>query len=234
MISVVHLARKLTVATLLVGWMVQTPAQAAASIANYLTDFVLDVPQDLQVQAQAWYKPQFGNVGWTHFSRWGQIALKKGETVSITVSTKVPGFYPGLTVWHRVQGKGYAPPTWYTGHSYNQFQSIDAWNQIDQTTNADLGRIKMDWVINGFDTDGMKGTAAPTAAAEWPSNPSFNGVSDGKVGSLTLTFTAKKRGLYQFVTAGINPDDKASTNPTDFSNNAKRHPVTVLIQKASK
>ena len=216
------------------GSLAGNQAHAAASLDNYLTNFEFGVPQELLVQSQAWYKPQFGNAGWTHFSKWGQIKLKRGQTVSITVKTNVAGFYPGLTVWQRPQGKGFAPSNWYSGHSYNQYASIDTWNQIDQNTGANLGRIKMDWVINGFDTDGMKGTPTWNAAAEYPSNPSFNGVSDGIPGSLTLTFKAKKSGLYQFVFAGINPDDKTATNPTDFSNNAKRHPVTVTVEKLLK
>ena len=228
--SITSMAAKLSATALTAGLFIAPQADAATSIAKYLTNYTLGTPVNTSVQAASWYKPAFGNAGWTHFSKWGQLQLKKGRTYEIVVQSSVAGLHPGLTLWRRQTGKKYVPADFFAGHSYNQYESIEAKNQVDETTGKNLGRLAMFHTINGYDTDGMKGTPCFSAGCAWPTNPSMNGISDGTPGRLVLTFKVKKTGLYQFVTGGINPDDKTET-AGGFANNATYHPISVQVNR---
>lgn len=228
--SITSMAAKLSATALSAGLFIAPQADAATSIAKNLTTYALGTPVSTTVQAAAWFKPAFGNAGWTHFSKWGQVNLKKGKTYQIIVQSGVAGLHPGLTLWHRQVGKKFVPLDFFAGHSYNQYQSIEAKNQVDESTGKNLGRIQMLHVINGFDADGMTGAPCATAMCAWPSNPSMNGISDGTPGRLVLTFKAQKSGWHQFVTGGINPNDKTET-VGGFANNATYHPIQVLVNR---
>lgn len=190
----------------------------------------MNTPVATAVQASSWYNPGFGNAGWTHFSKWGRIALKAGKTYSITVESSNPAMHPGVTVWQRATGKRYANADYFTGHSYMQYESFDATNQIFEETGENLGAIKMQLAGNGFDADGMTGTKCATAGCWWPTNPSFGSLSDGVAGKVVLKFRAKKTGLYQFVVGGINPDDKTTTTGA-LNSNSTYVPVTILVSQ---
>ena len=228
--TIVSMAAKLSATALTAGLFIAPQANAATSIAKYLTNYTLGTPVNTTVQAASWFKPAFGNAGWTHFSKWGQVNLKKGRTYEIVVQSGVAGLHPGLTLWQRPVGKKIVPLDFFAGHSYNQYTTVEAKNQVDETTGKNLGRIQMFHVINGYDNDGMTGTPCFSAGCAWPTNPSLNGISDGTPGRLVLTFKVQKSGLYQFVTGGINPDDKTET-PGAFANNATYHPISVQVNR---
>lgn len=218
---------------------VVNPASAAASIATsrvmggypIQAEYALNTPVVTAVQASSWYNPGFGNAGWTHFSKWGRIKLQAGKTYSITVESTNPAMHPGVTVWHRATGKRYANPDYFTGHSYMQYESFDAKNQIFEETGQNLGAIKMELAGNGYDADGMTGVPCATAGCWWPTNPSFNSLSDSVAGKVVMTFRARRTGLYQFVVGGINPNDKATTTGA-LNNNGTYVPVTVTVSRA--
>ncbi len=201
-----------------------TGAQAATSIATNQTLYTLNSPQTVSVQASAWYKGAFGTAGWTHFSRWGYISLKAGERVTVTAQTATPGLHPGITIWNRQTGKKYAPIEYFTGHSYNQYLSFKTFNTTDELTGKPVGNFNMDVVANGYDRDGM------TQTATIPANSSLNPLTDGVIGKVVVEFRAKKKGIYQFVVGGINPDNTTTTTG-GFDNNMTYWPVTITVQK---
>lgn len=214
-------------------------ANAATSIATtrnvtggpIQTVYSLGVPVNTAVQPSSWYNPGFGNAGWTHFSKWGRVSLMRNRTYKITLTSSNPAMHPGVTVWERKTGKKYASSDWFTGHSYIQYDSIKATNQIDESTGKNLGTIEMDLVANGFDIDGMQGTPCATAMCWWPSNPSFKPIADGVPGQVVVEFKAPKRGLYQFVFGGINPNgDKSTTLTGGFNNNSNYVPISAKIE----
>lgn len=213
-------------------------ASAATSIATsrimggypIQSEYQLNVPVVTAVQASSWYNPGFGNAGWTHFSKWGRIKLQAGKTYSITIESSNPAMHPGLSVWYRATGKRYANPDFFTGHSYIQYDSFDAKNQINEETGENLGMIKMELAANGFDSDGMTGVPCATAGCWWPTNPSFNSLSDGVPGKVVLSFKPRRTGTYQFVMGGINPNDKTTTTGA-LNNNSTFVPVTVTVSR---
>ncbi|MEC4748229.1 copper(I)-binding protein CorA [Methylomicrobium sp. Wu6] len=198
-------------------------ARAATSIATKNTEFTPDnATQTLQAKAQSWYNPTMGYTGWTHHSSWGYMKLKKGKPVTLTAEVndaEIAGFHPALTVWSRPQKRGLASVDQMNSHSYNQYGDIyeaNAINTDDQANPVKVGNIQMEFIANAFDRDGM-GDMLP----EKFDHSMLNRVVDGDAGKVSLTFTPKVSGVYQFVVGGINPDEGLST--TAF------HPVAVTV-----
>ena len=202
------------------GFLQSFSGQAATSIEAKNTEFTAaNATQALEVKAQSWYNPTMGYTGWTHHSSWGYMKLQKGKSVTITVETDVAGFHPALTVWSRPQKKGLASVNQMNSHSYNQFNNIyeaNAVNTDDAANPIKIGKIQMDFIANAFDRDGM----GDTLPEEFDQSM-LNRVLDGKPGTVSLTFTPKVSGVYQFVVGGINPDVGVSL--TAF------HPVNVTV-----
>ena len=227
-------------------------ATAATTIDSVLDTFTLGkaVTNATGVQPSAWYNSNFGTMGWTHFSRWGKVTLQAGRTYEITLVSSDKKMHPAVSVWYRYTGAAYAPVNYVTNHSYVQYGSLEAKNQIDETTQKNVKTIKLDAVINGFDKDRDPATTdAPTATTKlnvaFPTMASYNGVSDSVPGTLKLKFKAMKTGTYQFVYGGTSPDDNAATAavaatastpavPAGFNHNSKRIPVTVTIKQVAK
>ncbi|MGR8942514.1 MAG: copper(I)-binding protein CorA [Gammaproteobacteria bacterium] len=197
-------------------------AQAATALKEQKPsmEFTADNPTEvLEVKARSWYDPTMGFTGWTHTSRWGHMKLKKGKPVTITVETDVAGLHPALTVWSRPQKKGMAPINQMSSHSYSQFNDIfeqNAINNDDPANPVRVGKIQMEFIANAFDRDGM-GDSLP----EEFDQSMLNRVLDGKPGMVSLTFTPKVNGVYQFVVGGINPDVGVSASAD--------HPVKVTV-----
>ena len=230
------------IAFLAAGLLSMSSANAASNIATsrqappggpaIQVQYSLGTPVTTSVQPSSWYNPGFGNAGWTHFSKWGRVSLKAGKRYQISVQSSNPKLHPGLTLWQRKEGKKYASPDLFVGHSYIQYTSIQTGPQISEDTGKTVGSFDMTLVTNGYDVDGMQGTPCATAMCWWPSNPSFKPVSDGVAGKLVLDFRAKKTGLYQFVVGGINPDgDKSTTLTGGFNNNSNYVPISVEIKQ---
>jgi hypothetical protein len=74
----------------------------------------------------------------------------------------------------------------------------------------------MEFVANAFDRDGM-----PASLPAEFDQSMLNRALDGTPGKVSLTFTPKVSGVYQFVVGGINPDQGVSI--TD------RHDVAVTV-----
>lgn len=184
--------------------------EAATSIEARNTEFTKDnAAQTLQAKAQSWYNPTMGFTGWTHHSTWGYMKLKKGKPVTVSVQTDVAGFHPALTVWYRPQKRGLASVSQINSHSYNQFNDIyeaNAVNTDDQANPVKIGSIRMDFLANAFDRDGM----GDNLAEEFDQSM-LNRALDGTPGQVSLTFTPEFNGVYQFVVGGINPDVGLST-----------------------
>ncbi|MEY2699369.1 MAG: Copper-repressible polypeptide [Pseudomonadota bacterium] len=227
-------------------------ATAATTIDSVSSNFTLGKPvtHPLGVQPSSWYNSAFGDMGWTHFSKWGKVTLQAGRTYQITLVSGDKKMHPGVSVWYRYTGAAYAPVNYVTNHSYLQFGSLEAKNQIDETTQKNVKTIKLEAVINGFDKDRDPATtdaadANPKKNVAFPSMASFNGVSDGVPGTLVMKFKAMKTGTYQFVYGATSPDDNAATAkvaatattpevPAGFNHNSKRIPVTVTIKQVAK
>lgn len=193
--------------------------RAATSIESINTEFTPEnAAQTLTAKAQSWYNPTMGYTGWTHHSSWGYMKLKRGKPVTITLQG-VSGFHPGITVWYRPQAKRLVPLQYANSHSYSQFNDIIA-NNVDLTDDpsnpVSLGDLRMEYVANAFDRDGM---SDPLPAAY--DHSMLTRVLDGTSGTVALSFTPKESGYYQFVVGGINPDSALSK--TD------RHNVTVTV-----
>jgi hypothetical protein len=192
---------------------------AATSIESSIVEFTsANATQTMTAKAQSWYNPTMGYTGWTHHSAWGYMKLKKGKPVTIT-ATGVAGFHPGITVWSRPQKSGLVSVKYVDDHFYNQFKDIIASNvQLtdDPANPVKLGKLRMEFVANAFDRDGM----ADPLPAEYDQSM-LNRSLDGIPGTVSLSFTPKVGGVYQFVVGGINPDEGLST--TD------RHDVEVTV-----
>ncbi|MGR9086090.1 MAG: copper(I)-binding protein CorA [Gammaproteobacteria bacterium] len=194
--------RALVLAT--VGLMSVPSVHGATSIETKNVEFTQENSvQTLAAKPESWYNPTMGYTGWTHHSSWGYMKLKKGKPVTIT-ATGVAGFHPALTIWFRPQKRGMVPVNYMNDHFYNQFQDIIASNvQLtdDPANPKKLGKLRMEFVANAFDRDGM----IDPLPAEFDQSM-LNRVLDGIPGTVSLTFTPKASGVYQFVVGGINPD----------------------------
>lgn len=201
-----------TCATLLaiVGAMSAVSAYAATSIETSNFQFTPEAAtQTLSVKAQSWYNPTMGYLGWTHHSNWGYMVLKKDKPVTITVTTAVEGVHPAITVWFRPQKKGFASVKYMADHFYKEFLDIyipKAELTDDPANPIKIGIIRMDFIANAFDRDGM----VDPLPAQFDQSM-LSRVLDGKSGEVSLTFTPKENGVYQFVVGGINPDAGVST-----------------------
>jgi hypothetical protein len=125
------------------------------------------------VNGASWVSESMGYLGWTHFSKWGFVTLKKGKAATIIVdATAVKGFHPGITVWQRkanvalptalpVAPTAGETPTpvqalfYMNDHSYDQASSISVPNATDETNNVKVGNISMTYVASGFDVDNL-------------------------------------------------------------------------------
>ena len=202
------------------GAMSAFSVQAATSIETINTEFTnKTASQTMTAKAQSWYNPTMGYTGWTHHSSWGYMKLTKGKPVTISLETSVAGFHPALTLWYRPQRSGFVPVNFMDSHSYNQFRDIYASNvQLtdDPANPVRLGKLQMEFVANAFDRDGM-----PTSLPAEFDQSMLNRALDGTPGKVSLAFTPKVSGVYQFVVGGINPDQGVSI--TD------RHDVAVTV-----
>jgi hypothetical protein len=186
------------------GLMAVTVADAATSIKANNFPFTKDsASQTLEVRPDAFYNLTMGYKGWSHHSSWLYMTLKKGNlyTVTATADQTAQGLHPGVACWFRPKGAGLVSVDYVQDHFYNQFTSIIATNQVDEADQKKLGTIKMHFVSNGFDGDGM----------EYPLSYEYQqgnvvGVLDGTEGRVELSFVAQNTGVYQCVVGGINPD----------------------------
>ena len=155
------------------------------------------------VQVQAWLNDDFGIQGWTHFSKWGQFEARKGQRVTVTVTTALDGTHPGVSVWWRNTGPmtlNYQQPgvkgsNFYQTHSFNQWDSIKTGILSHDTTGQEMGYLEMVTAANGYDADGV------TESLNGALNPQFDGVP----GRLVLSFVVPRNGVYQLATGGISP-----------------------------
>lgn len=206
----------------LAGALAAADVQAATEIASGVTEFTpgTGATQVLNVRPDAFYNLTMGFKGWTHHSGWGYMKLKKGQTATITAETQVAGMHPGIAVWYAPQGKKYAPIKYAADHFYNQWSSIDDKNAKDDTSEAPLGMLKLDFITNGFDRDGM-GDMLP---GEFDQSFVYR-IMDGVEGKVVVTFTALATGYYKFAVGGINPGGDVAVEPGLKT----KQPVTVTV-----
>jgi len=170
----------------------------AAGITTFSRDKTTHV---FQVRPRGWSDPAFGLQGWTHHSDWGQVWARRGDTVTIKLTTATIGLNPGATVWFRGRADT-APDNYVPDHFYHQLGDNIKIGAISEETNADLGNIIMRYVAHGYDKDGNELNITL-----------FNPIEDNIPGNLVLTFEAKRTGFYQFVASGINPNLDAGIDP---------------------
>jgi hypothetical protein len=206
------MARMKTVAAILgfagVGLMSMS-ANAATTIKGDIKEFTpLAATQNLNVKKpDSWFNLTMGYKGWTHHSSWGYMKLVAGKEVTITVDASANnGFHPGISVWHRPQRKGLVPLTYAYDHFYSQWDNIVEKNvkvgpNEPNDPGKDLGTMKMYFITNGFDRDGM----ADPLPMPFDQGPTTR-IVDGKVGVVSVKFIPQESGYYQFVIGGINPD----------------------------
>lgn len=187
-----------TIALLATGLFAASAANAATTPAT-VADYSAENPiQTLQTKSTSWRDPAFGDMGWTHNSGWGKFQASKGQTVTISAMSSVPGLHPGMTVWFRGK-KDTAPDNYVADHSYPQNANQFVLGATDETTGQEVGNIVMKVVKYGYDQDGNS------------LKTELNGIEDGVSGQLQLTFKAAQTGTYMFVLGGINPDTGVDT-----------------------
>ena len=195
--------KKITVlASALAGAMAFAGASHAATTVD-APIMTSGAPLNGTVQVQGWLNDDFGIQGWTHFSKWGQFEARKGQRVTVTVTSAMAGTHPGVSVWWRNTGPMTAPAggktNIYQNHAYNQYDSIKTGIMTNESTGAEVGYLEMITATNGYDADG----ATPKFAAN---ANLFNPVFDGIPGKIQLSFVAPRNGTYQLVTGGVFPD----------------------------
>ena len=194
---------------------------------------------DMAVRAYSWYNLSMGYLGWTHHSNWGFVKLKKGKTVTLTLTTVVEGLHPAVSIWYRAGVKNTKFLAQMNAHKYKQFGDIyepNAQNTDDALNPYNIGNFVMKFVTNGFDRDGMTDTddlsAKPAALpAEYDQSQLYR-LMDGTPGTLTITFTPPENGWYQFAVGSINPDPGSiayDTGPGTGAGPATAHTVHVAI-----
>ena len=148
----------------------------------------------LQIRYKSWSDSAFGDLGWTHTSKWGSFSAQEGQIVTIVMKAKEVGIHPGATVWFRGAADT-APDNFVPDHVYIENAAQFKYGAVDEATGALLGDIVMEHVVHGYDQD-----------ANTLVNKKLRGIRDNVNGRLILKFKAKKSGNYVFVLGGINPD----------------------------
>ena len=191
------------------------------------------------VASKGWADPAFEGKGWTHKSAWGQFSAIKGQKVTLvldgTAAKNNGSLHPGVTIWYRPAKCPGTPCTGNKGeglkfvpdHFYIQTQDWVMINAKDENTQALLGTIDMQYVLNAYDADGL----APGAVEQTLlPNPSVIGIQDGIPEKLTVSFIAEKTGVYQFALGGIDPyPDTKLDNSMSMSGGALALPVVATF-----
>ena len=225
--------------------MLTAGTQAATSISPYVTVFDVKTfntaKQTLAgVNGSSWVSETMGYLGWTHFSKWGFVDLKKGQNVTIELDgTAVKGLHPAVSVWFRTSLKKANDASLYymDDHFYNQFQSVSILGAVDDTTKLNVGDINRTFIANAVDRDGLGDYITVGTTTYGPYLPAnydqsgFNKVIDGVPGKVALTFTVPTTGVYQFVVGALKPDagSDASLNAGKMTGNKHSIDVTVKV-----
>jgi Copper(I)-binding protein CorA len=195
----------------------------AATKPTRIVAFTPKAPKSiLKIKRASWRDPNFGDMGWTHFSDWGKFSTTKAKTIKITLVTKVVGLHPGITVWYR-GAKDTAPDIYVPDHAYPQNTSMSELGARDETGGKNIGNIFMSLAAHGYDNDGhTNGYGVDDNGKKILTPPvGLNGIKDKVPGQLVLTFKAPQTGNYQFVVGGF--------NPTKAFDGKIRHEVTTTV-----
>ena len=226
-------------------------ANAATSIATYVQ--VADVATGTAtlnftgVRAASWVSETMGFLGWTHFSKWGFVNLTKGQVVTIALdATATVGFHPAVSVWQRDTNKPATDKSLYymDDHFYAQSSSVSVKNAINNDNAASpvpVGNVIRTFIANAYDADnlgdyiyGYASDAATTKTKFGPYLPigyntkdiqSASAQYDKTPGKVSVTFTAPKTAVYQFVIGGLKPDVDSAASKVG----ATGAPVTVTV-----
>lgn len=215
--------KKFAVAVSTVLFSFSFQANAATSIVKEAVHFNVDSGSAeitlSNIDAKAsWVSESMGFLGWTHFSKWGFMDLKKGQKVTITLDgTATAGIHPATTVWYRNTKKKANDNALYymDAHSYNQSASVSVRGATDETTKAPVDDIIREFVANTVDADSLGDKFVVDGVSYGPymplgyNTPGFNNASktyDKVPGKVALTFTASKTGVYQFAVGALKPD----------------------------
>lgn len=220
--------------------MLTAGTQAATSISANTTVFDVKTfgkdTKTLSVASASWVSESMGYLGWTHFSKWGFVDLKKGQSITIELDgTAVNGLHPAVSVWYRTSLKKANDSSLYNmdAHYYNQFGSVSITSATDDTTKQNVGDISRTFIANAVDRDGLgdKITVGTTTYGPYlPANydqSGFNKVIDGVPGKVTLTFTVPTTGVYQFVVGALKPD--AESDAANVKGTKNNIDVTVKV-----
>jgi Copper(I)-binding protein CorA len=169
----------------------------AATKPSRIASFGAGGSNTFSVKSTSWRDPAFGNMGWTHNSDWGSFTASAGQSKTITLTSTVAGFHPGVTVWYRGTDDT-APDNYVVDHFYPQGGNFVEFGAKDETSGIGIGNISMQIVSFGYDQDGHT------------LKPGLNGLTDRISGKMTLTFKAAKAGNYIFVVGGFNPSANVS------------------------
>jgi hypothetical protein len=164
-------------------------------------------------------------MGWTHFADWGKFSTTKGKIIKITLTTKVVGLHPGITVWYRGV-KDTAPDTYVPDHAYPQNTSWTEFGARDEIGGKNIGNIVMGLAAYGYDNDGhLNGYGFDDNGKIILTPPvGLNGIKDKLPGQLVLAFKAPQTGNYLFVVGGF--------NPTKAFDGKLKHEVTTTVSVA--
>lgn len=153
------------ISSLLLAASFQANAATSISASSYVLNpsSGSDSATFVNINGASWVSEKMGYMGWTHFSKWGFMDIKKGKTVTIVLDasesgSNVAGFHPGVTVWYRKTNLKAADLSlqYMNDHSYGQSDSIKVLNAKDESTPPKLvGDIVMEYVTSGYDIDGL-------------------------------------------------------------------------------
>lgn len=177
-----------------IGMFVASDSFAATRVGSLFQFTPRQNTFDFNVRPHSWSDPSFGHKGWTHHANWGQVRARRGDVVTIELTSAVPGINPAATVWFR-GARDTAPNNYVPDHFYNQLGDFSKIGAIHEATNVEIGDIVMRYVTHGYDRDGNSLNFSL-----------FNPIENQIAGNLVLTFTASRNGNYMFTVGGINPD----------------------------
>jgi hypothetical protein len=163
--------------------------------------------QTLMVRGDSFYNLTMGYKGWTHHSAWMHMKLQHGQQyrITATVTDEFNGekvLHPAIACWHRPQREGLVSTDYAYSHFYNQWEDIVDPNAVDEVTKQPLGQMKMYFIKNAYDRDGL----TSQQMTEQYQQGNLVGVLDGQEGKVEITFVPQVSGVYQCVVGGFNPE----------------------------
>ncbi len=182
--------------------------------------------QTLMVRGDSFYNLTMGYKGWTHHSAWMHMRLRHGQQYRITATATVEFngqkvLHPAIACWHRPQREGLVGTNYAYSHFYNQWEDIVDPNAVDEVTKQPLGQMRMYFIKNAYDRDGLTGAQMTDQYQQG----NLAGILDGQEGKVEISLVPQVSGVYQCVVGGFNPEPPINSGAAA----AVKYPVEVSV-----